>query len=139
MHEVWIGASFSSCFILPLLVVIIYLHRLLHTMRLSTPPFSAILSSSLVLLLRCYYSHTGSRAFDLARHCGSKLTQHKPPLIIPIHAIAVHSIAVLFVLSSLELKGRPLYLTGESYAGVYVPTLAKALLESQTVGTKRVR
>jgi carboxypeptidase C (cathepsin A) len=58
---------------------------------------------------------------------------------MPFHSIAVHSIAVLFVLSSLELKGRPLYLTGESYAGVYVPTLAKALLESQTVGTKRVR
>lgn len=48
-------------------------------------------------------------------------------------SIAAHNTIFLkkfFLEEHPELKGRPLFLAGESYAGVYIPTLARSLIDS---------
>jgi len=53
------------------------------------------------------------------------------PCLSSDSSVAAHNVAFLegFLGVFPELKGRPLFLTGESYAGVYGPTLAQAILE----------
>eukprot|EP00937_MAST-01D_sp_MAST-1D-sp2_P006904 g6904.t1 len=53
------------------------------------------------------------------------------PCLSSDSTVAVNNVRFLagFLQLFPELKGRPLYLTGESYAGVYGPTLALAILE----------
>lgn len=63
-------------------------------------------------------------------YCSRQAEQNKPCVNNDIDtATATRAALVDFFTKFPELSDRPFYLTGESYAGVYIPTLAKELLD----------